>query len=388
VDQIPLGIVCLQTGSTRDRARGQALLAKWAQDPDWGVEALRALLAEAMAHSDRLAATRWANSLRVHPRCTLGDIPVCLQAFAYSDPARYQAVLAPLEDRSRSSPIQAAQLLGWLTQIGQGTEAVRWGEALDPAAAAKPPIAQGVAEALRATHRWEELRAWVDKVDWGRELGFVGWAYRMVAARELGDGPTADSQWKSIYTDGSLNPAHALFLGDSLYAWGYPKEAAALLWAAADRPDLAYGATGTLARLYQVQHDALGQYRAFSRLNAMRPADRKIANNLAFFAALTDLGSQTSIERIAEDNFTYEPGNAIYRSTYAFVLVWSGQGARAMALMEPVSHDWRKSPAVAFAYGSALASVGRKSEAREVFDSLNPRDLDTKAVDWVRAALR
>jgi hypothetical protein len=59
-----------------------------------------------------------------------------------------------------------------------------------------------------------------------------------------------------------------------------------------------------------------------------------------------------------------------------------------MALMEPVSRDWKKSPAIAFAYGSALASVGRKSEARQVFDSLDPRDLDTKAVDWVRAALR
>jgi len=388
VDEIPLGIVCLQAGSTADRTRGQALLAKWASDPNWGVEALRALLADAVAHREREAAARWAEGLRTNPRCTLGDIPVCLQALEDSDPARYQAMLAPLEDNGRSSPAKAAQLLGWLTQIGQAAEAVRWGESLDPAAARKPPIAAGFAEALRSTHRWADLQAWADRGDWGSDLGFLGQAYGMLAARQLGDRPKADSLWESLLAAGRLSPAHALFAGDLLYAWGCPKEAAALLWAASDRPDLAYQALGSLARLYQVQHDAAGQYRAFSRLNAMRPADRKIANNFAYFAAVTDLGSQTHIVQIAEDNFTHEPGNKIYRSTYAFVLVWSGQASRAMTLMEPVSHDWQESPAVAFAYGAALAGVGRKSEAREVFDSLNSRDLDPQEVDWIQAALR
>ncbi len=388
IDEIPLGIASLQTGAAPDRTAGQALLAKWAPDPSWGVEALRALLADAVAHRDRDAAARWAESLRNHPRCTLGDIPVCLQAFAEFDPERYQAVLAPLEERSRSSPTQAAQLLGWLTQIGQGAEAVRWGESLDPASSRKPPVVVGIAAALRATRRWADLQDWVGRGDWGHDLGFVGWAYGMLAARQLGDGPKADALWQSLNADGSASPAHALFAGDSLVAWGYPTEAATLLWAAADRPDLAYQALGSLARLYQVQRDAVGQYRAFSRLNAMRPDDRRIANNFAYFAALTDMGSQTRNESIAEDNFTSEPTNVVYRSTYVFVLARSGQGSRAMALIEPVSSAWKTSPAVAFAYGSALASVGRKSDAKEVLDSLNPGDLGPMEADWIRAQVR
>ena len=388
IDEIPLGIVCLQTRSADDRTRGQALLAKWATDLNWGVDALRALLADAVAHQDRAGALRWAEALRIHPRCTLGDIPVCLQAFADFDPARYQAVLAVLEDRSRSSTTGAAQLLGWLTQIGQGAEAVRWGDSLDPAAARKPPLVLGIAEALRATHRWAALQIWVDRGEWGSDLGFVGWAYGMLAARQLEDEAKADLLWQTLYSDARASPAHALFLGDTLVAWGYPKDAAALLWAASDRPDLAYQALGSLARLYQVQRDAVGQYRAFSRLNAMRPTDRRIANNYVYFAAITGLGSQSQIERIAEDNFRQEPGDTRYRSTYAFVLAWSGQPSQAMALIEPVSQDWKKSPAVAFAYGAALAGLGRKSEAKEVFDSLNPGELDSQEADWIRAALR
>jgi hypothetical protein len=386
-DEVPLGIVCLQTGTPGDRSQGQGLLAKWASDPKWGAEALRALLADAMVHHDREATARWASELQTHPRYTLGDVPVVLQALADADPARYQATLESVEAKSRSSPTQAAQLLGWLNQIGQPTEAVRWGNSLDPASVRKPPIAPGIAEALRATQQWSDLETTVGQADWGPDLGFLGWAYGFVAASHLGDASRAESLWQSLNADGRLYPAHALFAGDSLYAWGFPKEAATLLWSAADRPDLAFQALGSLARLYQVQHDAVGQYRAFSRLNAMKPADRDIGNNLAYFAVITDLGSQSHIERIADGNFNSEPGNVAYRSTFALVLVWSGQASRAMSLMEPVSNEWRKSPAVAFAYGAALASVGRKPEATEVFGSLNPASLSPQESDWIRAAL-
>jgi predicted Zn-dependent protease len=387
-DEVPLGIVCLQTGSASDRALGQTLLARWAPDPKWGVDALRALLADAVAHRDRDAVVRWAEALRMNPKFTLGDVPVILQALADFDAEHYQAMLSQLEDKSRSSATQSAQLLGWLTQIGRAEEAARWGGSLDPATARKPPIAQGIAEALRATRRWADLRVWIAQGDWGRDLEFLEWAYGMAAARQLGDDAKAASLWQSLYADGRLYPAHALFAGDALVAWGYPKEAADLLWQAAERPDLAFQALGSLARLYQVQHDAAGQYRAFARLSAMRPTDRGIANNLAYFAVITDLGSQTRIARIAEDNFDSDPGNVVYRSTYALVLVWTGQTSKAMSLLEPVSGDWRKSPAVAFAYGATLASLDRKSEAGDVFGSLDQRRLGPQERDWIRAALR
>jgi tetratricopeptide (TPR) repeat protein len=167
IDEIPLGIVSLQTGLAEDRARGISLLSKWASDPTWGAEALRALLADAVAHHDREAVGRLAEGLRTHPHCTLADVPVCLKALADYDPVRYKAMLDPMEDQSRLNPTHAAELMGWLTQIGQAAEAVRWGESLYPAAAQKPPIAPAIAEALHATRRWADLRDWVARVDWG-----------------------------------------------------------------------------------------------------------------------------------------------------------------------------------------------------------------------------
>jgi len=388
LDEVPLGVVCVQTGSPADRSRGLSLLSKWAPDRNWGAEALRTLLQDAAAHGELEAAARWADQLRRHPRFTVGDIPTCLRALADFDPARLKAMLTPIEDNSRSNPNRAAQLLGWLTQIGDAPGAIRWGETLDPTLARKPPVVQGIAEALRVTRRWAELQAWVDGGDWGSDIGFLGWAYGMVAARGRGEGTKADSLWQNLRADGERSAAHAMFAGDALYAWGYPREAAALLWEASDRPDLAYQALGTLARFYQVQRDAVGEYRAFSRLNAMKPDDRNIANNFAYFASVTDLGSQGQVVPIAERNFESEPANVFYRCTYACVLVWTGRGSQAMSILEPVSGGWKKSPVVAFAYGSALASVGRKDEAREVFGALDTGRLSPQETEWVAAALR
>ncbi len=249
-------------------------------------------------------------------------------------------------------------------------------------------MAPGIAEALRATRRWAELQAWTDAGDWGPDLGFLEWAYAMVAARRQGDAPKADQLWKSLEDEGRRNPAHALLAGESLYAWGFPRESAALLWEAADRQDLAYQALGSLARLYQVQDDAVGQYRAFSRLNEMRPEDREIANNFAYFAALTDIAGQARVLRVARDNVDSDPTSVTYRSTYAFVLAWAGDAAKALSVIEPVSGEWRKSPAVAFAYGAALAGVRRKAEAREVLGSLDRRNLSTREREWMESVLR
>ena len=49
-------------------------------------------------------------------------------------------------------------------------------------------------------------------------------------------------------------------------------------------------ALGSLARHYQTHRDAEGQYRVFRQLHLLRPQDRAVGNNFAFFAALTERG--------------------------------------------------------------------------------------------------
>jgi hypothetical protein len=184
-----------------------------------------------------------------------------------------------------------------------------------------------------------------------------------------------------------LNGVHAMVTADMLYTWGWRDDALSLLWLAADQPGVAIQALGTLARHFQTQRDAVGQYRAFRRLYTLRPLDADIGNNFAFFAALT--GNEGDLaERVVRANHDRFPDNLNYLSTYAFVLHVKNRDTEALALLKPVVSNWKKSSALAFAYGLALAGADQKAEARMVLSAIDPATLTTQEANLLESALK
>jgi tetratricopeptide (TPR) repeat protein len=387
IDEVPLGIVLLDSTDPADRQRSMTLLEKWTADRDWGTQALRVLLADALRHDDRAAMLKWAEALRTRPDCALGDMPNCLLALSKTDEARFANALASLEKSYATNPGAAAEFIGWLNQIGRSTDAVQWASTLPREVAQRPPVAVAVAEALRLSGNWTELDAWTKDGDWkSGNLEFVRWLYALDAARKLGQNAHANELWHTLQSHVQLNGVHALFAADTLYTWDYRDDALSLLWLAADQPGVAMQALGTLARHYQTQHDATGQYRAFRKLYTLRPQDADIGNNLAFFAALT--GNEGSLAgQIARANHDHFPANLSYLSTYAFVLEVQNRNAEALALLKPVASEWKNSSALAFAYGLALAGADQKAEARTVLSTLDPATLTTQEADLLKSAL-
>ena len=385
IDEVPLGGILLYSRDVTERQHGLALLAKWAADPEWGAAALRTLLGDALDHDDRPAMLKWAEALRGHPRCTLTDIPNCLLGIAQADNAHFAEVLGLLEKKSAVNSTQIAQLVGWLNQIGRSREAVQWAQGLPTELTSRAPAVITIAEAFRQTYDWTGLNTWVARGDWGRDVEFLHLAYAMLAARQLGNSSRADELWRTLLSDARTTGLHALFAADTLYTWGWQNEALALLEMAADQPGVALEALGTLARHYQTQRDAEGQYKVFRRLHALRSRDASVANNFAFFAALTGNDYATA-EKIALENKTRTPANLGYLSTYAFVIYMQGRANEALTLLKPVAGEWKNSSGLAFAYGLALAAAGRKDEARPVLDSLDPASLSVREEELVRAA--
>ena len=156
-----------------------------------------------------------------------------------------------------------------------------------------------------------------------------------------------------------------------------------------ENSNFAVQALGTLARIYQSRGDADGQFRAFSRLAWLRPDDRDIANNLAYFAAVTGQANRTMVARIAKDNFESQPDNVTYRSTWAFVLCNLARPKEAMDVLQPVVSGWKTSRPIAWAYVAALAGIGQREEARKVLRTspIDPRLLSAQEINWMRAAL-
>lgn len=385
IDEVPLGGILIYSRDAAERRQGLHFLAKWAPDREWGATALRILLGDALEHGDRPAMLKWADALRIHPRCTLGDIPSCLLALSQADPAQFNEAVSILKKKHGARPDQAALLIGWLNQVGHAAEAAEWLQSLPLAISGQPPVVVVAAEAFRQARQWENLAAWAQR-DWGREMGFLRYAYGMLAARELGDSAKVAELWRTLQGEVQTVGVHALFAANTFYIWGWYDEALTLLNLAADRSDVAVTALGTMLRHYQTQHDADGQYRALRRLQTLRAQDASIANNFAFFATLTGRDSVLA-ERLARANHAAYPANAAYTATYAFVLLMKDDANGAMTLMRPLASQWQKQPAVAFAYGLALAATGRKDEARAPLTSLTGTDLTTREEEMIRNAL-
>lgn len=388
IDEVPLGLILLNSTDKAERQRGIDYLTKWTGDREWGAVSLRTLLADAQSRADGAGKLKWASALLGHPSCTLADMPNCLLALSQTDEARFAETIVGLEKNHAVTPQAASQLIGWLNQIGRSAEAVRWLKTLPVTGLQTPPVAVVGAEALRSVADWPGLRDLVANKNWGAEVEFLRWMYAMEAARALGDDTTAKELWQTLYNDAQLNSVHALFAGSTLFSWGRTEQAEALWWRATEHegPN-AIEALGTLARHYQTRRDAEGQYRVFRRLHSLRPKDPAIANNFAFFAALTRHEERLA-EKIARENLTQEPSNRIYLGTLAFVLVAQNRPEEALTLLKPAIAEKEKSPALAFAYGLALAGTGQKAEAKTLLATLADGDLTIRAEEMIKDAVR
>ncbi len=311
-------------------------------------------------------------------------------ATSRADEEHFQAMLAEIRALLAPSQLRTAQLLDWLGEMGgaAGAERLALARSVSAPLTRSPPLFVAVAETYRKQALWDELKHWTQAADWGRQIAVVRAAYAFHADRRLGAAREAQLDWGEVCRLASGDGAQAHFAARLLYAWGERAAAVELLWAAADSPEANVEALGMLARHYQAERDAAGQCRAFALLHALRPSDRAIANNYAFFAAVTKSGNGTEVERIARYNLAEEPSNAVFRSCFAFILASEGQPGEALRVLSPVSAKWKSSPAVAFAYAVALAGAGRAPEAREVGASLDPRGLTLEEVRLLACVLK
>lgn len=383
-NEIPLGIVLASASSPEERARGRALLQRWRRDQSWGLEALRALLADAVVREESAAMTELALELARHERAENADVLNALLALSKSNAAHFAETLDALEQRWSEDLPKIAELVGWLSGIGQGKEAVRWLGTLPRSATDKPPVIVAWADALRVVADWPALREISREGDWA-EVDFLRQAYLAMAEEGLGKSESAVLLWRGLRESARLNGGRALFLAGTVYAWGRQSEAVDLWWLASEQPGVAASALGALARHYQMQRDAEGLYRAFRQLYEIKSDDRRVANNYAYFAALTGHNLPVA-ERIARDNRAKAPGEMNYVSTHAFVLFSDGRRDDAVALLPEFLPGAKNSPGLAFTGGILLASVGRATEARELLAKVDRRNLTLREAELLDAA--
>jgi tetratricopeptide (TPR) repeat protein len=384
-DEVPLGVVLLSSPRGEERDRGRALLEKWAPDPLWGVNALRALLSEAQSRGDGPAVVRYAGELRVHPARNPNDVVDCLGALDKADPAGFKEALTETEQAFAYDLGSTANLVGWLSLHNRTAEAVRWVRTLPRDFSHTPPVVYAMAEALRVGNDWSGLREWTLPGAWSNELSFIREGYALNAARHLGENALAETDWRELLAEAPAHPSQAYFLAGEVYVWGWNAEAEKLWWITADSPGLTMNSLGMLTRYYDREHDAEGMYRVFARMHGLHQDDPIVSNNFSYLAALTGNNALLA-EQVARDNAQRFPDEPAYWATYAFTLHTNGQTARALAILEPRAAAAAKSSPFAFTYGLVLAASGRHADALAAFAHVDTPALTTREIQLLTAA--
>jgi len=123
----------------------------------------------------------------------------------------------------------------------------------------------------------------------------------------------------------------------------------------------------TLYRHYSKSSDTQGLYRVLLRLSESDPTNLDVQNNLAQISLLLN-AQPDEARRNAADLYHKMPSNPAYAATYAYALLTKGNVQEAERIMNTLSEEQRRDPAISAYYGICLAAA-KDSRARAFLET-------------------
>ena len=112
----------------------------------------------------------------------------------------------------------------------------------------------------------------------------------------------------------------------------------------------------SLYRYYAKNRNTQGLYRVLLRLTELEPEDLDVKNNFAQVALLLD-AQPDQARQMATDIYHRAPANAAYATTYAYALLTKGDPMAAGKVMNKLTEEQLRDPAISAYYGICLAAL-------------------------------
>ncbi len=317
-------------GGNLDDAR--ATLEKLAASPSaaMALPAIRGLLRDALRQHDPARVVRFRAALAAQAGRTLDDELSCIATAPGLNEA--QAELAALWTAVAHDPPEALKVAEWMIHRGEAATALDWLRKLP--AQSDTGVQMGEADAMAALGDWTGLRSFLETKNW-HDCEFLRIVMLVRCARATN---AAAPAWRDAIAACHDDDTDLLLLAQCVASWSWQTEQEALYWQIAQLgypgrgPALKalwefYNATGNTAGLLRVAHE---QY-------ADMPGDITASNNFAFLSLLTGIG-RADADRLAEENFRAQGGNANVAATYAYSLYLDGryqEGLRVLGNFDP-----------------------------------------------------
>src|SRR6266496_3909310 len=360
--QFNLAALRIHSSDPEKTAQARDTLQRLSKLAPYRTGALRALLNDAVARNDLIAADNLAQQLQMSPEVTFGDYLLCLNFYRKLDQKKFRSILEKVKPVAARDPSNLASLMDWMNQNGLAGDVVKWIDKLPATQLSSTATSVAVADAYATVKNWPRLKRWTRAGTWG-ESEYLRLAYQAIATRQSrsrsGNPSTEfESLWHSAEQLANEQPERELTLARLASKWELEKESEELWWRVAENPPTRREALEELRRLYRGKNQTDRLYNVLQRLHESSPNEAPITADLARLGLNMGQNTEQS-HQLAKEAFDRAPNEVNCALTYAFSLSRLGKNAEAVRIVESLSTEQLHDPHAAVYVALLLAQAGQ-----------------------------
>ena len=370
--QYNLAAVRIKSPDPQKNAQARETLEHLVKSAPFRAGSLRALLNDAIQHSNLEAADRFAQELQLSPQVTFSDDLLCLDFYKKLDQKKLTALLDKVKPVAARQPEDLAALMAWMNSNGMSAEVLRWMEKLPSEKTASPPPAIEVADAFTAQKNWSRLRRWTKGDSWGDSeyLRLAYQAYAKQQSRQEGADAESASLWHDAERACEENPEREIRLARLTSKWNLPSHAEQLWLRVAHNPFSRREALDALFQIYRAGNDLPNLYLTAMRLHETSPEEPLIAAEYARLSIILDRNPGEGY-RVAKGAFDQAPAEPPCVVAQALSLNSQGRTSQGIAVLQKLPPEKLHDPRVALYLAVLLLDDGKADAAHEFIDAAN-----------------
>jgi predicted Zn-dependent protease len=357
--QINLYSIRLQSGDRSVVADAQHRLEKLAGDEHDGIQALRALLPEALKSSDLERARSYAAKIEARQDADFNDSLLALEARSQGDQAN--ETLDKLKERAVKEPRNAVSLVYWLIGHRRADDAAKWLEQRFQLPLAPVSLQMAHADALMALGKWSEIQSKLGDESWS-ETEYLRLAAIARSLRERQE-PGFAKAWGQAVESSRQDQLSGFRLGVLVLSWGWKGESTDLLWRVVETaPQWRSQALWILWQISRADRNASGLLRVASNQHKDDPNDIRYKNNYSFYLLLLNIDIQRAVG-LAQECWRLAPLQPNVAATYAFALYRVSRYQEGVQVLDKLPAKDLDEPNIALYYALVLSGAGQTDKA-------------------------
>src|SRR6266480_542485 len=370
--QYNLAAVRIKSPNPQKNAQARATLEHLVKSAPFRAGSLRALLNDAIRHSNVEAADRFAQELQLSPQVTFSDDLLCLDFYKKLDQKKLTTLLEKVKPLAARQLDDLAALMAWMNGNGMSAEVLRWMDKLPPEKTANPPPAIEVAAAFTAQKNWSRLRRWTKGGNWGDSeyLRLAYQAYAKQQSRQEGTDAESASLWHDAERACEEYPEREIRLARLASKWNLPNQAEQLWLRVAHNPLSRREALDALFGIYRASNDLPNLYLTAMRLHETSPEEPLIAAEYARLSMILDRNPSEG-QRVAKEAFDQAPTEPPCVVGQALSLNSQGRTSDGIAVLQKLAPEKLHDARVALYLAVLLLNDGKADAAHEFIDAAN-----------------